>query len=1337
MNKLTKVLSIFVLAGVIGTGVAGVAGCNNKKSSHKHSYTYTDNADGTHNGTCTCGKDPITNEEHVDANKDNICDKEGCGATLVVNPTGATVTSVTVSGDNSVAVDGNITLTATVAGTGNPAQTVTWKSSDESKATVDANGKVTGVAEGPVKITATSTVDTTKKGEYDITVTAKGTQPGDETGIYATLVAKSNKIYNNDFATAATIDVHSGYGTTAGVYTDIAGAVAITDGAVKHNANVKDPTDSSKGSNSAIIIDFGPVASSGVFEGYMEVSADKVGSAWNLIQFKDASGATVFAIGSGTDKSKVAYVAGSGICEKLDGSTNTNVADAVVTELAFAENTVYKVYYKFDLSTGKVEMDINGTAIVVEDSGIESLGGISISSSSSGSRLVTVDNVVICGDKMSAADYKPTAKTNLETEYGKYVLEDGEDVTATHKTNAAVVTKAYNDGVAAIEAATTIDEVTEAYATAVAAMKDVIADADIETAITAAKTALAEKFPAANYSYDYAEDNDDAIYNNKGAYLAAIAEIEGQIDNGATTKSNLDKIVADATLSVEDNATKLAAKKAAVTGANGIITTYKATETEALGEEHAAHKTAIGEIRTQALTDIGNATTIDAINDIIKEAKKDIDSEIQATTASLADMIASYQGELETVGAEQKEGITETGDVKTALEAAVDDAVTAGKAAIAAVEDKANLKGVYDQEEAKVKAAIATLKATEYTVNVKKGSTTIDTLEITFGTTVKKSDIKVLAKNVDTAKIDGTDIPEDGVVITANTDIVVTLSDIDGYEGVIDWRPTVGASASAELEKNNLFTVDVTGYKTVKEMNKVIAGKTLTSSVYTDGIAQNANNADKPITITLNENLKKLVVYLTLDDGNATNNRAGTIYCVIDGGEPVEIKSVLDATNNKTDMSIAYSVSEAALKKGAVIKFYAKNVNSSNATFHMFGIDAAIDGDKVEKDVSVTWGEEEATLYHYYDVVNLPEDPVDPDGKTFIGWYYTPAGGTETKYEGGEKFPSGTTITLTPKFLSDNITLKFTVEGQENPVEETFALNTGEKGVEPAIKDPAKANNYFLGWQTSDGELVDFAQITPNADISVMKTIELTPKFAAYEKLTSEEDVDDVKSAKFYEYTAASTKPSMKAGDTLDGFLNIVQINNASWKNSSSELGLSIKNTVFKVVTDKTVTLNIAYYSPNSNRKLKVEEMNVGEDGAVTDVKRTVLAEEAPSTGNGWTKNANRVDSNNTQLTHKDIELTAGTYYITFDNVGEHKLNSISISSTSKQTIEGVVQKITAETGESGMVVKAIMLYDKKEYTVTLEESQYTVVGDLIIYGTGKTADDAHKYNSCPVPAAE
>lgn len=67
------------------------------------------------------------------------------------------VTSVTLDPTTlSLAVDGNSTITATVAPDDATNPTVTWSSSDNEVATVDDDGKVVGVKAGEATITATA-----------------------------------------------------------------------------------------------------------------------------------------------------------------------------------------------------------------------------------------------------------------------------------------------------------------------------------------------------------------------------------------------------------------------------------------------------------------------------------------------------------------------------------------------------------------------------------------------------------------------------------------------------------------------------------------------------------------------------------------------------------------------------------------------------------------------------------------------------------------------------------------------------------------------------------------------------------------------------------------------------------------------------------------------------------------------------------------------------------------------------------------------------------------------------------------------------------------------------
>ena len=90
---------------------------------------------------------------------------------------GARVNSVTITGVPSparIAVGASVDLDATVSVSGGASQSVTWDSSDESKATVDADGVVTGVAEGNATITATSTADPSKSASVELMVGAEG-----------------------------------------------------------------------------------------------------------------------------------------------------------------------------------------------------------------------------------------------------------------------------------------------------------------------------------------------------------------------------------------------------------------------------------------------------------------------------------------------------------------------------------------------------------------------------------------------------------------------------------------------------------------------------------------------------------------------------------------------------------------------------------------------------------------------------------------------------------------------------------------------------------------------------------------------------------------------------------------------------------------------------------------------------------------------------------------------------------------------------------------------------------------------------------------------------------
>src|ERR1043166_4522698 len=96
-----------------------------------------------------------------------------CGDDVTVVGPAKVVHSVSVAPDGAtISVGGTVQLVASVNADSGLATTVTWKSSDVAKATVDANGKVTGVAAGSVGIQACSTVNASVCGAATITVQA-------------------------------------------------------------------------------------------------------------------------------------------------------------------------------------------------------------------------------------------------------------------------------------------------------------------------------------------------------------------------------------------------------------------------------------------------------------------------------------------------------------------------------------------------------------------------------------------------------------------------------------------------------------------------------------------------------------------------------------------------------------------------------------------------------------------------------------------------------------------------------------------------------------------------------------------------------------------------------------------------------------------------------------------------------------------------------------------------------------------------------------------------------------------------------------------------------------
>jgi uncharacterized protein YjdB len=113
----------------------------------------------------TCAKQIVSDEGYALA-IDTTSSGESVLQFVVLS---AAITGPNGAATSEVAAGESVELTATVTPDGAVDKSVTWKSSDETVATVDQTGKVTGVAKGEAAITAT-TVDEYESAEYPVTV---------------------------------------------------------------------------------------------------------------------------------------------------------------------------------------------------------------------------------------------------------------------------------------------------------------------------------------------------------------------------------------------------------------------------------------------------------------------------------------------------------------------------------------------------------------------------------------------------------------------------------------------------------------------------------------------------------------------------------------------------------------------------------------------------------------------------------------------------------------------------------------------------------------------------------------------------------------------------------------------------------------------------------------------------------------------------------------------------------------------------------------------------------------------------------------------------------------
>lgn len=275
-KKLTKLLSIFLMAGLIGTGTAlGVAGCNknnnsgtNQNQTTEYKITFDMNGHGTAVSEATTKNGKLEQipeaaaegyifegwyladgTTKVDADTTFTED-----TTVKAKWTRSLVTSVVASSSRGkLYSSGDIyttaTLTAEVEGEGTYSKDVTWEITEgKTLATLEGN-VLTAVAAGTVKVQATSVTGLVKSEEIEIEIIAVPTVPENESdratvlayvGPAAGPVEGKHTIVSTFNASDLAIGVQDENGWTDGTYSLVKGEIRN-----RPRTGVYDPEDSS------------------------------------------------------------------------------------------------------------------------------------------------------------------------------------------------------------------------------------------------------------------------------------------------------------------------------------------------------------------------------------------------------------------------------------------------------------------------------------------------------------------------------------------------------------------------------------------------------------------------------------------------------------------------------------------------------------------------------------------------------------------------------------------------------------------------------------------------------------------------------------------------------------------------------------------------------------------------------------------------------------------------------------------------------------------------------------------------------------------------------------
>ena len=422
----------------------------------------------------------------------------GGGATPLAAPTEVNIKDKKISWHGVEHADGYTVYEKQKTATGNPTEhTVTGATNCEY--TIDDSLLVRG-ATYEYYVVATSTSDkysdspaSSPKVEYTVPQMSKYEQLKNGGG---------NILVDEDFSTTTSIE-KGGFDGSTKLYRNVNGSAEPdeTKNTVKVESGHAVLVDES-GDATELYVNFGHVT--GVVEAYSEVKFSAPGGSWTPFQLygstNSKSNAEILGIRTteeGSDKKvKLNY--------RLEGSNN-NLGSA--NAIYINDKDTFGVYWKIDLTTGKVTVEVDGVALANElDVGAIGLLGLKLTSSNNGSKtFAEVDNIIVVGELYELADYIAAKKTQLE---GKFSISALENDAVLGNISAGVQAKLTEQS--ALITGEDYDAVDTAYKAAVEAVEAVV----VANAKTAACDIIDEYLPKAGGTYT---GNQETALNNARA----------------------------------------------------------------------------------------------------------------------------------------------------------------------------------------------------------------------------------------------------------------------------------------------------------------------------------------------------------------------------------------------------------------------------------------------------------------------------------------------------------------------------------------------------------------------------------------------------------------------------------------------------------------------------------------------------------------------------------------------------------------------------------------------------------------------------------------------------